>query len=37
METRVKNVSDIQNLSWFQGVDWDHIRWVHTLKENLRK
>jgi len=26
METRVKNVSDIQNLSWFQGVDWDHIR-----------
>jgi len=26
MDVRVKNVSDIQNLPWFQAVDWDHIR-----------
>jgi len=26
METRVKSLSDIQALPWFQGVDWSHIR-----------
>ncbi|XP_023346343.1 serine/threonine-protein kinase tricorner [Eurytemora carolleeae] len=26
MELRVKCIEDIQALSWFQGVDWSHIR-----------
>ena len=36
MELRVKCIEDIQALSWFQGVDWSHIRYFRSLMESLQ-
>ena len=36
MELRVKCIEDIQALSWFQGVDWSHIRYFTSPMESLQ-